>query len=129
MRTELGKNILYSINCNIDFIIRQFLCKGCLLEHWLSWPWSTSATACYHIYQEDMILLGLCQSFECFLQSVFAIYLSSLICNKLSDKWSAYEWIKCFYENFLKKSKKLKNLGLKGQKFAFLGIQTNFCLN
>ena len=53
------------------------------------------------VYQEDIyvyIILGPCKSFECFLQSVSAISISSsglfliqslLICNKLSNEWSA----------------------------------------
>ena len=50
------------------------------------------------VYQEDMIILGPCKSFDSFLQSVSAISISRyglflipslLIYNKLSNEWSA----------------------------------------
>ena len=48
------------------------------------------------VYQEDLIIFGPCKSIECFLHSVSAISISSLflipsllICNKLSNEWSA----------------------------------------
>ena len=76
------------------------------------------------VYQEDMIILGPCKSFECFLQSVSAISISSyglflipslLICNKLSNEWSAIFVAQVLLLE-LKKifQKKLEDLGSNG---------------
>ena len=76
------------------------------------------------VYQEDMIILGPCKSFECFLQSVSAISISRyglflipcfLIYNKLSNEWSAIFVAQVLLLE-LKKicQKKLEDLGSNG---------------
>ena len=76
------------------------------------------------VLQEDMILLGPCKSFECFLPSVPAISISTyslflipslLICNKLSNEWSAIFVAQVLLLE-LKKicQKKLEDLGSNG---------------
>ena len=76
------------------------------------------------VYQEDMIILGPCKSFECFLQSVSAISISRyglflipslLIYNKLSNEWFAIFVAQVLLLE-LKKicQKKLEDLGSNG---------------
>ena len=71
-----------------------------------------------------MIILSPCKSFECFLESVSAIYIcrygifhvpSLLICNKLSNEWSAVFMGQLLLSELEKKfQKKLEDLGSNG---------------
>ena len=86
-----------------------------------------------------MIILSPCKSFEYFLQSVsdisifrYGLFLIPflLICNKLSNEWSAIFVAQVLLLELEKNfPKKLEDLGSNGQKFDFSAIRTNVSSN